>query len=194
MEFIIPYQSQRIEGAIAFFASKHKEKTRKNLSQTALYKYLAFFDFKSLEDSGEPALGLTYIAMERGPVPKEIYIEKKYRQSNYYQFMDTNTNSVEIIPTSAKTDYLDYFSKFDEKLMTNLIEVFALSWITANVMSNASHDRKNGIKAWNKTWHKKPNTIINMAETFEDLEEKYINQTASMAEEHFYISQKLNGN
>ncbi|MCL2154420.1 MAG: Panacea domain-containing protein [Leptospirales bacterium] len=192
MEFIIPYREKRIEGAIAFFASKHKEKAKKNLSQTALYKYLAFFDFNSLEDSGEPALGLTYIAMERGPVPSEIYKEKNYRKSNYYKFLENKeTKAIEIIPTSSNSDYLEYFSKYDKKLMNNLIKIFAKRWVTTSDMSDASHEK---IKAWKKTWKNKKNSVINMADTFDNLEEKYINHTATMAEEHFYISQKLHGN
>lgn len=191
MEFIIPYRDQRIEGAIAFFASQHKAKTKKNLSQTALYKYLAFFDFNSLEDSGEPALGLTYIAMQRGPVPKEIYIEKRYTKSDYYKFVEVGTNLVEIISTSSNKDYLEYFSKYDEKLMNDLIEIYADNSVNASKMSDASHE---SIKAWKKAWRKKPNTIIDMADTFDNLEKKYINNTASMPEEHFYILQKLNGN
>ena len=185
MEFLIPYKDERIEGAIAFFASKHKG----NLSQTALYKYLAFFDFTSLEESGEPALGLTYIALEHGPVPKEIYRENKYRESKYYKFIEGKENSVTIVPIPGDSNYLEYFSKYDIKLMNRLIEIFKKS--PATEMSKASHEE---IKAWRKAWKSKPNSIINMADTFDNLEEKYYNNEATMAEEHFFISQKLHGN
>ena len=195
MELKIPYKDKKIEGAIAFFTSKHKEATKENLSQTALYKYLAFFDFRSLEESGQPALGLTYVAMQYGPVPREIYIEKKYRESEYYKFTeDKDTKSVTIIPTSKKSDYLDYLSKYDIELMGNLIEIFAKNWITARIMSDASHDRGGGIKAWRKTWKKNPNSIIDMADTFDNFNHKsYENGNMTAAEEHFYIYQKLHG-
>ena len=185
MEFLIPYKDERIEGAIAFFAAKHKGK----LSQTALYKYLAFFDFRSLEESGEPALGLTYIAMEHGPVPKEIYIEGKYRESKYYKFEKGEENSIIIIPVSKNMGYTEYFSKYDINLMNNLIEIFKK--MPANVMSKASHEKEKGIKAWTKT---KLGSVINMADTFDNLEEKYYNNKATTAEEHFFICQKLYGN
>ncbi|MGH2575337.1 MAG: hypothetical protein ACRDFC_06525, partial [Ignavibacteria bacterium] len=61
---MIPYQKEKIINSILFFAKEHKNKTRKPLLQTFLYKYLAFLDFKSVEETGLPALGLTYLAME----------------------------------------------------------------------------------------------------------------------------------
>ncbi|OHD67723.1 MAG: hypothetical protein A2W19_16530 [Spirochaetes bacterium RBG_16_49_21] len=199
MIFNIPYKDERVEGAIAFFASEHKKKTRENLCQTALYKYLAFFDFKSLEETGEPALGLTYQAMEMGPVPKEIYIEKKYTKSTFYFFEEKpfykegkQLIAIDIISYPVKKKiYLDYFSEYDLELMNKLIYFFAQSWVTAKIMSDASHAQKDGIKAWIKTWNNKPNGIINMADTFDNLEEKYLKNSASASEEHFYIYQKL---
>lgn len=202
MEFPIPYKNERIEGAIAFFASEHKKKTRENLSQTALYKYLAFFDFRSLEESGEPALGLTYQAMKNGPVPKEIYIDKQYRKSKYYQFFEKpfykegkEFTAVEIIPKDVKSkDYLEFFSEYDLKLMNDLVFIFSQLWVTAKVMSDASHEKRNGIKAWVKTWKRQHNATIDMAETFDNLHEKYNKHTTTIAEEHFYIYQKLHAN
>jgi len=202
MEFPIPYKDERIEGAIAFFASEHKKKTRENLSQTALYKYLAFFDFRSLEESGEPALGLTYQAMKNGPVPKEIYIDKKYRKSQYYLFEEKpfykdgkELIAIEIIPKPTKNkDYLEFFSEYDLELMNNLVFIFSRLWVTAKIMSDASHEKKDGIRAWVKTWKKQQNAIIDMSDTFDNLQKKYNDHTASIAEEHFYIYQKLHAN
>lgn len=199
MEFNIPYKDQRVEGAIAFFAAEHKKKTREVLSQTALYKYLAFFDFRSLEETGEPALGLTYQAMKNGPVPKEIYIDKKYRKSPLYLFEERTFykdgkefTAYDIIPKPVKKkDYLNYFSEYDLELMNKLVFFFAQSWVTARIMSDASHEKKDGIKAWVKTWKKQRNAVIDMADTFDNLEEKYIKHAASGPEEHFFIYQKL---
>lgn len=66
---MIPYQKEKIENAICFFAYEHKKATRKFLTQTYLYKYLALFDFKCLEETGKPALGLKYMAMEKEADP-----------------------------------------------------------------------------------------------------------------------------
>lgn len=45
----IPYKDEKLKNAICFFANEHEKLTRKPLSQTFLYKYLAFLDFKSIE-------------------------------------------------------------------------------------------------------------------------------------------------
>ena len=70
---MLPYRKERIENAMFFFAQKHHQKTKNYLSQTFLYKYLAFFEFRYLKATGDMPLELTYKAMERGPVPMEIY-------------------------------------------------------------------------------------------------------------------------
>lgn len=197
--FTIPYKDQKVEGAIAFFASEHKKKTRESLGLTALFKYLAFYDFKSLEETGELALGLTYKAMERGPVPVEIYIENRYRKSEYYLFEGKQFykdgkeyTAFDIIPRPVKKkEYLNYFSEYDLELMNRLIFFFAQSWVSAKVMSDASHAKKDGIKAWVKAWNREHDSIINIADTFDDLEEKVINNKASSPEEHFFIHRLL---
>ena len=50
---MIPYQKEKIENAICFFASEHQKKTKHPLYQTFLYKYLAFLDFESLREKLE---------------------------------------------------------------------------------------------------------------------------------------------
>ena len=78
---MIPYRNEKIQSAVAFFAKQHYKKTKRLLYQTYLYKYLAFLDFLSLRETGIPALGLVYSAMDLGPVPIEIYGNKKARHS-----------------------------------------------------------------------------------------------------------------
>ncbi|GMO44423.1 MAG: hypothetical protein Pg6C_06280 [Treponemataceae bacterium] len=70
---MLSYRKELIENAVLFFAQKHYQKTKKYLSQTVLYKYLAFFEFRYLKKAGDMPLELTYKAMQRGPVPMEIY-------------------------------------------------------------------------------------------------------------------------
>jgi hypothetical protein len=82
----MPYQMEKIENAICFFAKEHQKKARKPLYQTFLYKYLAFLDFISLRETGQPALGLRYLAMEKGPVPIEIYDKKESYSTPLWPF------------------------------------------------------------------------------------------------------------
>jgi hypothetical protein len=83
---MIAYQKEKIENAICFFASEHHKATRQPLYQIFLYKYLAFFDFECLKNSGKPSLGLKYLAMERGPVPIDIYEQRDSFQSDCVKF------------------------------------------------------------------------------------------------------------
>jgi hypothetical protein len=60
---MIAYRKERINHAMLFFAQEHHKKTHRYLSQTVLYKYLAFFEFRYLKFYGEMPLELTYRAM-----------------------------------------------------------------------------------------------------------------------------------
>lgn len=63
---------KKLLNAILFFS-----KTTKNLNQTKLYKLLYFFDFTHFKQTGYPSIGLDYYAFERGPVPRDFWLEIK---------------------------------------------------------------------------------------------------------------------
>ena len=157
---MIPYRKEKIQNAIVFFAREHRKKTRKPLYQTYLYKYLAFLDFISLREIGRPALELIYKAMQRGPVPIEIYKEKA--DTPLYKFVKNELG--EIIVTKNKPN-MDYFSSYEIELMYRLIEIYATSWMTTDVMSDASHE---DIAAWRRTYYQNPNTTIDYTLEFDD--------------------------
>jgi uncharacterized phage-associated protein len=157
---MIPYRKEKIQNAIVFFAREHRKKTRKPLYQTYLYKYLAFLDFISLREIGRPALELIYKAMQRGPVPIEIYKERA--DTSLYKFVENELGK--IIVTNNKPD-MDYFSSYEIKLMYRLIEIYATSWMTADDMSDASHE---DIAAWRRTYYQNPNTTIDYILEFAD--------------------------
>lgn len=150
---MIPYRKEKIINAVAFFAQRHQKKTRQRLYQTSLYKYLAFFDFYSLRETGHPTLGLIYKAMKWGPVPVEIYDDKT--ETATYKFKADKIG--EFIVVKGPPD-LDYFSAYELALMERLIEIFADRWVTSKIMSDASHE---DINAWRRTWANNPNGIIN---------------------------------
>jgi uncharacterized phage-associated protein len=160
---MVPYQKEKIENAICYFASEHYKATRKPLTQTYLYKYLAFLDFKSLEDIGKPALGLEYIAMERGPVPIKIYGERDKIKSSCFEFKNIGKN-VYVVMAKGKPD-LDFFSDHEIREMKRLIEIYADRFVHASDMSEASHQ---DIKAWKKAWKKKPNSMIDYDLAFDE--------------------------
>lgn len=178
---MIAYQKEKIENAICFFASEHKKRTKKPLYQIFLYKYLAFLDFKSLEETGHPALGLKYLAMEKGPVPIEIYEARKFLSTDCYEFKNIEENKF-IIVSKAQPN-LDYFSPYEIGKMRELIEIYADSFVTASDVSQTSHE----IKAWQKAWKKKPNSVIDFGLAFDNDIEKKDPRNLSAAEENFLI-------
>jgi len=152
------YRKQRIDNIIKFFAIEHFQKTSKNLTQTQLWKYLAFFDTRMLKKTGVPSLGLEYVAWEHGPVPFKlrdallngtytipdikIDIQKGSGQKKY----------MTIVP-GRKTDFdLDYFSDNEIEEMFVLIEIFADRFVKASDMSEASHQ---DIVSWRRAWKRR---------------------------------------
>jgi len=161
---MIAYKKERIENAILFFAKEHRKKTKQYISQTALYKYLAFFEFRLLKKQGEMPLELTYQAMEHGPVPIEIYKNHEYCSLIKMEpfLIKNNQKAYKIIPNGKFNS--DYFSENEIKEMNNLIDMFAQKEVGAAIMSAASHQ---AIKAWFKTYHNKPNSIIDPINEFD---------------------------
>ena len=180
---MIPYQKEKIINAIYFFSLNHKKRKRQYLYQTFLYKYLAFFDFRSLEETGEPSLGLTYKAMERGPVPDEIYNSTKYRDTNLYNFKQDNSDTFILPNQKAKPDY-DYFSPYEIKLLNILIEIFADIFVTTQMAIDSSHEQ---ILAWRTTWKNNPNQIIKYIDNFPSNILKKPPEKLKPTEEHFLI-------
>ena len=159
------YKKERVDNAVFFFAQKHYQKTKKYLSQTALYKYLAFFEFRYLKKAGDMPLELTYKAMPHGPVPLEIYENRD--KSGYFSLV-----VFEPIQTKNGTGYIvkpngrfnkDYFAEAELEEMNALIEIFARQWVGASEMSDASHQ---AIAAWKKTFSRSPNAIIDPVDEF----------------------------
>jgi len=166
---MIPYQKEKLENAICFFASAHRKRTRAFLHQTFLYKYLALFDFGYLKKYGELPLELTYRAMERGPVPLEVYNRRADTDwSELFSFRQETVNAdgnicYVVIPSSKKGPDMDYFSQREVKLMNVLIEIYAENYVTSKLMSDVSHAE---ILAWKRTWKTKQNGIIDYALEF----------------------------
>jgi len=183
---MIVYQKEKIMNAVCFFASEHTKRTKKPLFQTFLYKYLAFLDFESLSDTGHSALGLKYKAMGRGPVPLEIYDNRKGLKTECFEFKELEDEKFIIIPTGRPN--LEYFSSYEIQKMCRLIEIFADVFVRASDISEASHE---SIRAWKETWKKNKNGIIDYDDQFpEDLKHKD-EKRLTPPEEHYLIYRSL---
>ena len=183
---MIPYQKEKIENAICYFASEHYKTTHKPLTQTYLYKYLAFLDFKSLEDTGKPALGLEYVAMDHGPVPIKIYRDRDKIKSNCFDFRSSGKNVYVVV--AKGTPDLDFFSDQEIKEMRRLIEIYADQFVKASDMSEASHQ---SIKAWKRAYKKKPNSIIDYDLAFDEDIYSKPEKSLSFAEECYLTYKAL---
>jgi hypothetical protein len=161
------YRKERIENAVLFFSQAHFKKTGKYLSQTALYKYLAFFEFRYLKNNGDMPLELNYIAMPHGPVPQEIYENRGnpgfFSLTAFEEILFKNGSKGYIVKPIGKFN-ADYFSLAELEEMKNVVEIFARNWVGAAVMSDASHQ---AIKAWKKTFSKTPNKPIDPIDEFD---------------------------
>lgn len=185
---MITYQKEKIENAICFFAFEHKKKTKRRLSQTFLYKYLALFDFKTLDSTGQPALGLKYMAMDKGPVPIDIYEKRNNLKEHCFEFKSIGDNVV-IVEAKGKPD-LDYFSKNEIKLLNELIFIYANNFIKTKEISEASHQE---IRAWRKAYHIQKNSIINFKQQFDDKLHEKDEKSLTFAEQGFLIYLGLKG-
>jgi hypothetical protein len=159
---LIPYQKEKLENAVCFFATEHMRHTRHRLYQTFLYKYLALFDFGYLKAYGKPALGLTYQAMQMGPVPKELY-ERRHDKDLSERFAFQEDESGHMAVVTKKAPDLDYFSQREIELMNQLIEIYGQGYVTSRIMSDASHQ---AILAWQRTWAREKNAVIDFSLEF----------------------------
>lgn len=183
---MIAYQKEKIENAICFFAFEHKKATKKPLYQTNLYKYLAFFEFDHIKKYGRPPLGLKYLAMERGPVPIEIYEKRETYKTSCFAFKKAAEDNFVVVPNGKPN--MDYFSQIEQEEMYRLIKIFADIFVNANAMSEASHQE---IQAWRKTYSKKPNAPIDYQQTFDEGLDQKKPGDLSVAEENYLIYEAL---
>ena len=186
------YFKERLENTMLFFTTEHYKKTKKYPSQTVLYKYLAFFEFRYMEKTGIMPLELTYRAMENGPVPIEVY-DKRNQQGAFstvifepFESQKSGSGAYIIKPNDKFNP--DYFADAELEEMKNLIEIYAKKWIGAKEMSDASHE---AILAWKKTYKNKPNAVIDPINDFKRDILTTPPELLSSAEERFLIHRKI---
>ena len=133
-----------------------------------LYKLLAFLDHISLKETGIPSLRLKYNALERGPVPLEIYNEinsnKNYSCFIIEEIKTENFQGKFIVPT--KDADLDYFNQYELNLMRKLIQIYAKEYVTSNDISEKSHE---SINSWIKAYSREKNSLMSYDDEFESL-------------------------
>ena len=110
-------RERKLETAIWYFAKEHLRRTGRKLTQTMLFKYLAFLDFWSVKQIGRPAIGLGYDAFPYGPVPRKLYrdFQKIIRYKDYELFRVIKEDApsggkrIFIVPIEGKEGNLKFF-------------------------------------------------------------------------------------
>jgi hypothetical protein len=186
---MIPYQKERLDNAVSFIASKYREKTHKYLSSMFLYKLIALFEFARIKESGQPPLGLTYLAMECGPVPMELYENRASLDNESFKFISKgkfvkNGKECEAFDVVAKNKAdLDFFSEYEIDELYRIIDIYADSSVKTDHAIEASHK---DIYAWKKVYNieKRHNAEIKYTDEFHgDVKNKKYEQR-TLAEEN----------
>jgi len=164
---MIAYKKEKIENAICFFAYEYLKRTNRNIPQTILYKMLAFLDFDVLKNIGKPSLELEYRAMRNGPVPIEIYDNRRIPyETECFKFVQTSLQNFVI--ESKKEPDLDYFSDYELKAMREIITKYGHSKISQKDLSKLiCNDSHNEINAWKIAWDRKENSKIEYDDVFD---------------------------
>ncbi len=155
----------KLYNAINYIAKAYIKKTRSYIPQMILYKMLAWIDVESVKKIGVPVFDLNYIAMEKGPVPEELYKNRETLKEDLFQFFKgkiINGNITYRVKAEGKAD-LDYFSDFELDIIDNTIDIFAEKGISAKIASESSHE----ITSWRKAWKREPNSRILFTDEFD---------------------------
>ena len=148
---MILYQREKIENAIAYFASEYHKRKGYNPTQTWAYKFLALLDFRILKKTGTPCLGLDYSAMEMGPVPIQLYEEIKKKQTfvkGKVSFRFQPDPDKVYVASTAESD-LDFFSDLELDEMDAILEEFTR--INLDSVIEKAHEE---ILSWQVAWKK----------------------------------------
>ena len=150
---------RKLLNAVLFFA-----KNTRNLNTTKLCKLLFFLDFTHFRQTGYPVIGLHYHAFDRGPVPRNFWLEIKdgkapddFRESLSIQVNNNTDQEYKELCFAAKAlPDMRVFSPREQKLIENLAEIYKNA--TARELSEISHLKNT---PWDRTYHTSgPNSPI----------------------------------
>ncbi len=132
---------EKLLNAILYFA-----KNTKFLNTTKISKLLYFLDFTHCKEVGYPSIGLTYYTFEKGPVPKDFWLEVKDGEvpvdfKNKLALIrkrkedDINPEYKEMEFRAAVNPNLSVFTPREKKIMENVAFMFkeARAWEISEV-------------------------------------------------------------
>jgi uncharacterized phage-associated protein len=154
------HQRRKLLNVILFFA-----KNTRNLNTTKLCKLLFFLDFTHFKQTGYPAIGLRYHAFDRGPVPKNFWLEIKdgrapddFRDKLAIVALnnDADQDYKELRFTAKTAPDMRVFTPRERKIIQTLADIYRDG--TARDLSEVSHLKN---EPWDKTYRSTgPNSLI----------------------------------
>lgn len=137
---IITHRREKLINAIIYFA-KHTQ----YFGKIKLMKLLFFLDFTHFKQTGKPVTGLEYLAWEKGPVSKDLFLELNDMKPDL-------KDAIKLVPQGnlirivGKREFdSTHFTKRELRLLENLCFIFRDA--KAEEMSEISHLK-------NEPWHK----------------------------------------
>ena len=181
----------KLLNAVLFFAKKTK-----HVNLTKLSKLLYLLDFTHFKQTGYPSIGLKYYAFERGPVPKDFWLEiregavpddfiGKIALIPKTDELDSTFKEIEI--KAVRPPDLSVFTPRELKILEELAFIYKDVW--AWQMSEISHLPK---QPWDITVRKRgKNKLINYLDGIDDKSDIALEDAKQSLKEHFEVIQNL---
>jgi len=178
---------RKLLNAVLFFASNTK---RVNLGK--LSKLLYFLDFMHFKQMGYPSIGLEYYAFERGPVPRDFWVEIKGANvpedfkgkiGLILRTDDFAPNHKEVEVRALEKPDLSVFTPREMKILEDL--VFVYKEARASDISEVTHLPK---QPWDITIKKKgKNKLIDYLLSIDEESAVSLDDAADSLKEHFEV-------
>jgi uncharacterized phage-associated protein len=132
---------EKLLNALLYFAKKMQ-----HANMTKMCKLLYYFDFMHFEQAGYPSVGLVYYTFDKGPVPKDFWLEVKdgrvpedFKGKLVLNIKaDEGDSSFKEFEFKAKAEPdLSVFTPREEEILKNLVTMF--KDCTAAEMSRITH-------------------------------------------------------
>ena len=102
-------------------------------------------DFESIAERGKPIFGLSYDALDEGPVRMDIYNRRDRLKNETFEFVKIDKGKYIVRP--KKQANLSYFSEYEIRKMDELLDKYSKRGIKTRDVNMASHS----IRAWKVT-------------------------------------------
>lgn len=163
------YHNETVDNVVAYIAKCYYQKTGKYIVQMLMYKILALFDFQCVRDLGVPCTELSYMALDMGPVPNELYNDKITGTKYRVDYKENFTGRISKFYVAIGEPNMNYVSDYEQEILDKIITEFTSKSITTKQASKLTHER---IVAWRKTREHNPNGIIDYGDEFDNLADK----------------------